>query len=378
VPLVPLVPREEHLRAGRRVLAQLPGSRLWVAAEVAEVGRLGHATVVTLEAGRKHVLPLACLALSAHAPDPHGGEGRGSDSEPDGSQACAALPASAAGEQEGEEEERSSEMSGSEEEASEAEGEEEEAWAGAAFGRLGCVMEEAASLLQQQAAAGPQAQTALFFGSEAHSRGIGSKARGGGWPHALLATWCNRPRGGGVGVGLAPSSSHRLPVWLQLLARMGYKGYGFGLGKRQQGMQQALAGAPLRRGAGLGLDAGGGTREVKGKRKRSGKQRRRDKALAAAAEAREERHAAQHQLEQQTGSEGLFAVLNSIIGDGGAAQAVKAANLGMPAASSAGAAGLAGAQGKRGVPAPREEDRRQLARRADELAQLRQKVQRLR
>lgn len=79
-------------------------------------------------------------------------------------------------------------------------------------------------------------------------------------------------------------------------------------------------------------------------------------------------------------------MLNSIIGDGSVAQAVKEANLGMRPAGEAGATrqghlfggGGGGGAGTGKAAAPKQEDRRQLAKRADELAQLGQKVQHLR
>ena len=53
-----------------------------------------------------------------------------------------------------------------------------------------------------------------------------------------------------------------LPHWaLQLLAQMGFKGSGHGLGRAQQGVEQALQATQLKRGAGLGLDGGAGVKE---------------------------------------------------------------------------------------------------------------------
>lgn len=118
------------------------------------------------------------------------------------------------------------------------------------------------------------------------------------------------------------------------------------------------------------------------KRKRSGKQRRRDKAAAAGFEAREAERSRQAELEARTGSAGLFAVLNSIVGDSSAAQAVKEERLGMgPGAKHAhlfaGSQGGGGGGGKPGQP-KQPEDRRALVQRSDELAQLRAKVKQLR
>jgi hypothetical protein len=49
-----------------------------------------------------------------------------------------------------------------------------------------------------------------------------------------------------------------LAVLPQLLAKMGFKGTGHGLGRRQQGIDRALQAVALRRGAGLGVDGGSG------------------------------------------------------------------------------------------------------------------------
>lgn len=123
-----------------------------------------------------------------------------------------------------------------------------------------------------------------------------------------------------------------------------------------------------------------------GKRKRSGKQRRRGKAAAAGFEAREAQRARQAELEARTGSEGLFAVLNSIVGDSSAAQAVKEERLGMGpgakqahlfAGGSAGGGQGGGSRGGRPARAQQPEDRRALVQRGDELAQLRAKVKQL-
>jgi hypothetical protein len=132
----------------------------------------------------------------------------------------------------------------------------------------------------------------------------------------------------------------------------------------------------------------------KAKRKRSGKQRRRDKATQAGLEQRQAKRQAQQELERQTGSQGLFAVLNSIIGDSSGAQAVRSRMAGGTAGGQAdskprhslfgGSAATGGAGpgsasgGGKAAIQHKEEDRRQLSQRADELAQLGVKVQRLR
>jgi hypothetical protein len=130
-----------------------------------------------------------------------------------------------------------------------------------------------------------------------------------------------------------------------------------------------------------------------GKKRRSGKQRRRHRAAKDAAEAREERRAQQQELERRTGSEGLFATLNSIIGDGNAAHAAKQARLGLLSGPGGPGPGQPLTRGQprgavygdsgankgdaKGSNTARVEDRRQLAQRAAQLAQLRSKVQRL-
>lgn len=51
-----------------------------------------------------------------------------------------------------------------------------------------------------------------------------------------------------------PTACH--PPALQLLARMGFRGGSHGLGRQQQGMAEALTATRLKKGAGLGVDAG--------------------------------------------------------------------------------------------------------------------------
>lgn len=48
---------------------------------------------------------------------------------------------------------------------------------------------------------------------------------------------------------------------LQLLAGMGYRGAGHGLGRRQHGVEHALQARRLKPGAGLGVDGGKGIEE---------------------------------------------------------------------------------------------------------------------
>ncbi|KAL4458446.1 hypothetical protein ABPG75_013311 [Micractinium tetrahymenae] len=332
-----LQPDASLLHPGARVVVQPPGRKLWEAAEVAEVDAAGlRVAAITLADRQRWVLPLSAVALSGHAPDPHG-----SDSEGERGSAVDAADS--------EEEEGGSSGGGSgsdtefgsEEDDREGDGEGGGggAFGSAGFGRVSLAMAEAADLLQQQAAAGPQSGTTLFFSSEAHSRGIGSK----------------------------------------LLAKMGFRA-GRGLGRQQQGLQQALQAAPMRRGAGLGVESGGGAKEG-GKKRRSGKQRRRHKAAEAREAAKDAAASKQAELEKETGSVGLFAVLNSIVGDASQAQTVRQANLGMAGSASGGTARQAhlfgGSSGGAQHRAPKEEDRRALAKRADDLSQLRLKVQRL-
>lgn len=181
---------------------------------------------------------------------------------------------------------------------------------------------------------------------------------------------------------------------LQLLAGMGYRGAGHGLGRRQHGIEHALQARRLKPGAGLGVDSGKGIEEGEavglasraacvlfpcnwagfllhrplhaiccrrpaasrgmphiptpaGKRKhKSGKQRRRDKAARERAEQREAAQQAQQELERRTGNEGLFAVLDSLIGDSSQAQQAKDASLGLHggrgSASAGGGSGVGG------------------------------------
>ncbi|KAL4422140.1 hypothetical protein ABPG77_006829 [Micractinium sp. CCAP 211/92] len=331
-----LQPDASLLHPGARVVVLLPGRQLWEAAEVAEVDVAGQRVVAVALADRqRRVLPLSAVALSAHAPDPHGSD---SEAQPALDAAGSGDEGSSGGSGSGSDMDFDSEEDGD----GEGEGEEDggDGYNGAAFGRVSLAMAEAAGLLQQQASAGPQSETTLFFSSEAHSRGIGSK----------------------------------------LLARMGFKA-GRGLGRQQQGLQQALQAAPMKRGAGLGVEGGGGAKEGK-KKRRSGKQRRRHKAAEAREGVKDAAAAKQAELEKKTGSVGLFAVLNSIVGDASQAQAVKESNLGMAGSASGGPARQAhlfggGATAASQYKAPKEEDRRALAKRADDLAQQRLRVQRL-
>ncbi|KAI3435825.1 hypothetical protein D9Q98_001883 [Chlorella vulgaris] len=328
-----------QLLPGLKVIIKPRGS-LWVPAEVLDADVAGQqVAAITLADKRRHVLPLTAVVLRAHVPSPHDCGDSSDEGGSGSSRGCGAFISDGGSSSRDEGEDSGGSGSDEEQEEGEEEGEE----GGSLWG-----------MVQQQAAAGAQTETNLFFESEAHSRGIGSK----------------------------------------LLAGMGFRGQGHGLGRQQQGMQQALQATRLKRGAGLGVDGGSGIREGKAKRKRSGKQRRRDKATQAGLEQRQAKRQAQQELERQTGSQGLFAVLNSIIGDSSGAQAVRSRMAGGTAGGQAdskprhslfgGSAATGGAGpgsssgGGKAAIQHKEEDRRQLSQRADELAQLGVKVQRLR
>ncbi|KAL6770807.1 hypothetical protein ACKKBF_B32760 [Auxenochlorella protothecoides x Auxenochlorella symbiontica] len=106
-------------------------------------------------------------------------------------------------------------------------------------------------------------------------------------------------------LGLASWEAHTRGVAGRLMVAMGYGGAG--LGKQGQGQTQPLQTVVLTQGAGLGVAA-------PARKRRSGRQARRAKAAAAAAARREDAAAARHQVEMETGSVGLFAVLNSVLG----------------------------------------------------------------
>lgn len=167
-PATALRPDAAALQPGTRVTVQPQGQKLWEAAEVTEVDAAGQRVAAVLVGSqRRLVLQLSAVALSPHAHDPHAsgsdGEHGGGGSDGDGS----SDDAGSASEDEG---------GGSDMEESEEEEEERAAgFGGAAFGRVSMAMADAAELQQAQAAAGPQSDTLLFFASEAHSRGIGSK-----------------------------------------------------------------------------------------------------------------------------------------------------------------------------------------------------------
>jgi len=189
----------EALHAGARVIVLFEGRQLWEAAEVAEVDAEGQrAAVVTLADRQRRVLPLSSVALSAHAPDPFS-----DDSGSEGEQLRTGGGGSLNRGEEEEDWEEGSNGEGSDSGSGASSGsdmelelEDEEAeeagegFGGAAFGRVSLAMSEAAELLQQQAEAGPQSSTRLFFASEAHSRGIGSKVSTAGG--RALACWAVR------------------------------------------------------------------------------------------------------------------------------------------------------------------------------------------
>ncbi|RMZ57473.1 hypothetical protein APUTEX25_004307 [Auxenochlorella protothecoides] len=106
-------------------------------------------------------------------------------------------------------------------------------------------------------------------------------------------------------LGLASWEAHTRGVAGRLMVAMGYGGAG--LGKQGQGQTQPLQTVVLTQGAGLGVAA-------PARKRRSGRQARRAKAAAAAAARHEDAAAARHQVEMETGSVGLFAVLNSVLG----------------------------------------------------------------
>ena len=173
-----LQPAAAQLQVGARVLVKPPGSTLWQAAELTEVDAQGQrVAAVTLADRRRHVLPLSAVALSAHAPNPHA-SGDSSGDEGGGRAGGRSRPgiSEPGGSDDGDEEEGSS-GSGSGSGWEEGEDGDRAASPGGGFGRLSEAMAEAAGLLQQQAANGAQTSTLLFFSSESHSRGIGSKAR---------------------------------------------------------------------------------------------------------------------------------------------------------------------------------------------------------
>jgi hypothetical protein len=161
-----------------RVLARPQSAALWSHAELAEVDASGQCmAVVTRDDGRRHILPLTALALSAHAPDPDDSGSHG-DSEDDPGTSLSFSSNNGGDDEAGSSNgTASSPEDGNGDEADEA----EEALGGAAFGRVGWALEGSATLTAQQAQAGSQTDVRLFFDSEAHSRGIGSKVRGGAW-----------------------------------------------------------------------------------------------------------------------------------------------------------------------------------------------------
>lgn len=183
----PVPPAASSLHAGTRAWVRLPGTPLWAAAEVASVDAQQQCcTVVALQGKRRHTVPLSAIALAAHAPDP-----QGSDDEEGGGVSLRLLSRGSRGYGSGSGSESGSDLDEGWDE--EEEGEEGEGGGDADFGagRLSSAMAEAASLQQQQAESGPQTGTCLFFASEGHSRGIGSKASGRGGPACRqLATCC--------------------------------------------------------------------------------------------------------------------------------------------------------------------------------------------
>lgn len=170
-----LEPPAGALHAGMRAWVRPPGQALWAAAELSEVDPEGRRVAAVLLADkRRHVLPFAAVALHAHAADPHG-DGSGDE----GGGAASLAAGSLGGEGDGGSGEEESELSGSDMSfsgSSDEEGEEgaaEERRPG--MRRVASALQDAAQRVQQQAEAGAQTDTVLFFTSEKHSRGIGSK-----------------------------------------------------------------------------------------------------------------------------------------------------------------------------------------------------------
>ena len=173
-------PAAAQLQVGARALVKPQGSKLWQAAELTEVdAQFGRVAAVTPGDKRRHVLPLSAVAPSAHAPNPHasgdgssGDEGGGGGGGGCGGRSSPGISDSGNIDDDGEG--SSGSGSGSDWEQDD-DGGERAASPGGGFGRLSEVMAEAAGLLQQQAADGAQTSTLLFFSSESHTRGIGSK-----------------------------------------------------------------------------------------------------------------------------------------------------------------------------------------------------------
>lgn len=209
-------PDASSLQPGARVVVLLPGRQLWEPAEVAEVDAAGQrVAAITLSDRQRRVLPLSDVALSAYAQDPYGSDGEGqrgsaldaTESQGDGSDGSTGS---------------GSDMDFDSDEDGEGDGEEGEGggYGSAVFGRVSLAMAEAAGLLVQQALAGPQSDTTLFFSSEAHSRGIGSKV--GASRHSCRALacclagepWLGNTRCSTSGIGFGQGIGRPAVAWL--------------------------------------------------------------------------------------------------------------------------------------------------------------------
>lgn len=168
-------PDAAQLQVGARALVKPSGCKLWQAAELTEVdAQGGRVAAVTPADKRRHVLPLSAVTLAAHAPNPHASDDGSSGDEGGGASSPGGMSDGEGGSDDDGEGGRGS-SSGSDWEQDG--GGERAPSPGGGFGRLSEVMAEAAGLLQQQVADGAQTSTLLFFSSESHSRGIGSKVR---------------------------------------------------------------------------------------------------------------------------------------------------------------------------------------------------------
>lgn len=149
-----------QLLPGLKVIIKPRGS-LWVPAEVLDADVAGQqVAAITLADKRRHVLPLTAVVLRAHVPSPHDCGDSSDEGGSGSSRGCGAFISDGGSSSRDEGEDSGGSGSDEEQEEGEEEGEE----GGSLWG-----------MVQQQAAAGAQTETNLFFESEAHSRGIGSK-----------------------------------------------------------------------------------------------------------------------------------------------------------------------------------------------------------
>ncbi|KAG2494364.1 hypothetical protein HYH03_007421 [Edaphochlamys debaryana] len=401
-----------ELSVGRRALAQLPGTRLYVPVELAALDVVrGTASVLPLAVayggggrGPVHV-PLSRVTKHAHVDPPaeggrgtggrgggggYGNGGEGGEGEDDGgsssSESVDALlrPHLGVGSDQSGDEYDSDDEYGIDEYGEEYEDDDDEdgdpeadlygegdpgdgrAAAGTGYGRKrrrwgGGGGDEDLDVLghaRTAAAAGALDETSHLAAWEGHGRGVASR---------LLLRMGYRE---GAGLGLRGQGTMQAPEVLLLPERRG-------LGAVDPARVRRVGGGAPSRAAAVAAGAG------KRRSKRGGARAKKKRAIAAKAEARQ---AAREEEDGAPGGGGLFDFINGSLGDGSAAARIRKAQVsvagvgagGGGGAPTAGAAAIAGAAAAAGGGRPRgPPDRRGLMSHHDTVAGVQTKIARL-